>query len=85
MIVVNLQNEVIGIGHTVTVENGMLKVDTDNGSFYLGNVDALEYQILDLEVPDTTIAWNYVDGQFIERPKPQVDGLYELLQKINNN
>lgn len=75
MIVINLEGVVIGEAPEITRvnaqgEQNLIKVnvypDQEYGYFYIGTDDRDEYEILDLNTPDSTKVWRYVDGIFEE-------------------
>jgi hypothetical protein len=76
MIVVNLEGMVVGYGHSIERvdaqgEENLIKVtvnpDIEYGFYYIGTEDRDEYVIYtDLNIPDETKQWKYIDGQFID-------------------
>jgi hypothetical protein len=75
MIVINLEGVVVGEAPQITRvnaqgEENLIKVnihpDQEYAYFYIGTDDRDEYEILDLNTPDSTKVWRYVDGEFEE-------------------
>jgi hypothetical protein len=75
MIVINLEGVVVGEAPEITRvnaqgEENLIKVnihpEQEYGYFYIGTDDRDEYEILDLNTPDSTKVWRYVDGEFEE-------------------
>lgn len=75
MIVVKTDGYVIG--HGVNIERvdaqdevNLIKVVVDPniefGFYYIGTEDRDDYTILDLDVPDSTKQWSYIDEVFVE-------------------
>jgi hypothetical protein len=75
MIVVN--NEGIVVGYGVSIERvdaqgefNLIKVtvnpDMANGFYYIGTIDRDDYIFYNVDVPDETKAWKYIDGEFID-------------------
>jgi hypothetical protein len=75
MIVVNLEGIVVGEAPEITRVNAqgeedLIKVNVNPseefGFYYIGTIDRDTYQILDLDSPDPTKLWKYLDGEFEE-------------------
>lgn len=75
MIVINLEGLVVGEAPQITRvdaqgEENLIKVNVhpeqEYGYFYIGTDDRDEYEILDINTPDSTKVWRYVDGEFEE-------------------
>jgi hypothetical protein len=37
-----------------------------NGFYYIGTIDRDDYIFYNVDVPDETKAWKYIDGEFID-------------------
>jgi hypothetical protein len=71
MIVVNNEDVVIGYGESIEIvdaqgEENLIKVTINGGFYYIGTDDREFYQIIDIDTPDNTKTWKYIDGQFEE-------------------
>jgi len=71
MIVVNNEDLVIGYGESIEIvdaqgEENLIKVTIGGGFYYIGTDDRDTYQILNIDTPDNTKQWKYIDGEFEE-------------------
>lgn len=75
MIVVNLEGFIIGEAPEIVRVNAqgqenLIKVnlipEISNGFYYIGDINRDLFQILDINTPDNTKVWKYINGQFEE-------------------
>lgn len=74
MIVVDKSNLVVGFSHMIERVNAqnelnLIKVYTDindeNMFYYIGTIDRDDYLIIDINIPDETKNYSYVNNEFI--------------------
>ena len=73
MIITDKNNFVIGFGSNIERvfdEEDLIKVTKSNGMFHYITYDE-DFTILNLDTPDNSKYWNYIDGEFIEATENQ--------------
>jgi hypothetical protein len=75
MIVINLGGIVVGEAPQITRvnaqgEENLIKVnvnpDEEYAFYYIGTTDRDTYEILNLDSPDSSKQWKYINGEFVE-------------------